>query len=342
VAGGGSRSAAHLRGVPGGGPARPPGPAGRPGAPARATNGPPTEDAGGTAPALSPVVPPAARSAPVLLRIPAIGVAVSVSTLGLNPDRTVQVPTDFHQPGWFRLGPSPGQVGSAVILGHVDSYKGPAVFYRLRSLRAGDRVEVGLADGVVAHFVVRKVAMYPRNTSRPGRCMDRMATAPCNWSPAVGNSTPTRAATCPTSSPTPPSSPPPRGSGETRRPEPELDIPAEAVRSRPGGMPSPRRAACGHRCGVRSVTPLWAVDLGGKQRKATASRSGAAMANVGPKREGDRHVRGLSASRPSLHHYPPRSGRARRTGTGQRASRARPGRPRRQRRRTRVAPPRKR
>ncbi len=94
--------------------------------------------------------------------------------------------------------------------------------------------------------------------------------------------------------------------------------------------------------GVRSVTPLWAVDLGGKQRKATASRSGAAMANVGPKREGDRHVRGLSASRPSLHHYPPRSGRARRTGTGQRASRARPGRPRRQRRRTRVAPPRKR
>jgi hypothetical protein len=109
--------------------------------------------------AVSPVV---ARSVPVALRIPAIGVAVSVSELGLNPDGTVQVPTNFQQPGWFRLGPSPGQVGSAVILGHVDSYRGPAVFFRLRFLRAGDRVEVSLADGVVAHFAVSTVAMYPK------------------------------------------------------------------------------------------------------------------------------------------------------------------------------------
>jgi sortase (surface protein transpeptidase) len=89
-------------------------------------------------------------------------VAVPVSALGLNPDGTVQVPTDFQEPGWFRLGPSPGQMGSAVILGHVDSYRGPAVFFRLRSLRAGDRVEVSLADGAVAHFVVTTVAMYPK------------------------------------------------------------------------------------------------------------------------------------------------------------------------------------
>jgi hypothetical protein len=68
-----------------------------------------------------------ARSAPVALPIPVIGVAVSVSALGLSPDGTVQVPTDFQEPGWFRLRPSPGQVGSAVILGHVDSYQGPAV-----------------------------------------------------------------------------------------------------------------------------------------------------------------------------------------------------------------------
>lgn len=123
---------------------------------------PPTGGAGDTAPAPPQKVPPAARSAPVALRIPAIGVSVPVSKLGLNHDKTIQVPTDFQKPGWFRLGPSPGQVGSAVILGHVDSYKGPAVFYRLRSLRPGDRVEVRLADGVTAHFVVRKVAMYPK------------------------------------------------------------------------------------------------------------------------------------------------------------------------------------
>src|SRR5579863_10447322 len=103
-----------------------------------------------------------ARSVPVFLRIPAIGVAVSLSTLGLNPDGTVQVPTDFAQPGWYRLGPSPGQIGSAVILGHVDSYHGPAVFFQLRSLHTGDAVEVTLANGVVAHFAVTTVAMYPK------------------------------------------------------------------------------------------------------------------------------------------------------------------------------------
>lgn len=102
------------------------------------------------------------RSVPVFLSIPAIGVSVSLSALGLNPDGTVEVPTDFQQPGWYRLGPSPGQVGSAVILGHVDSYQGPAVFFRLRSLRAGDAVEVTLADGVVARFAVTSVAAYSK------------------------------------------------------------------------------------------------------------------------------------------------------------------------------------
>lgn len=101
-----------------------------------------------------------ARSAPVDLRIPAIRLAVAVSQLALNADGTVQVPVTFQEPGWYRLGPAPGQLGSAVILGHVDSYLGPAVFFRLRSLRPGDGVEVRLADGVVAHFTVTGVAMY--------------------------------------------------------------------------------------------------------------------------------------------------------------------------------------
>jgi len=62
-----------------------------------------------------------ARSVPTELRIPAIGVTSSLTSLGLNPDRTVQVPTNYQQPGWFRLGPTPGQIGSAVILGHVEA-----------------------------------------------------------------------------------------------------------------------------------------------------------------------------------------------------------------------------
>jgi len=104
-----------------------------------------------------------ARSVPLRLRIPAIGLSVSLSTLGLNRDGTVQVPTKFQEPGWFRLGPSPGQVGSAVILGHVDDYTGPAVFFRLGSLRAGDKVDVSLTDGAVAHFVVKTMATYSKS-----------------------------------------------------------------------------------------------------------------------------------------------------------------------------------
>jgi len=104
----------------------------------------------------------AARSVPTELHIPAIGLAVSLASLGLNADGTVEVPTDAARPGWFRLGPTPGQSGSAVILGHVDSTAGPAVFFELRSLAPGDVVDVGLADGVTAVFDVTSVAMYPK------------------------------------------------------------------------------------------------------------------------------------------------------------------------------------
>jgi sortase (surface protein transpeptidase) len=123
-----------------------------------------TPPASGSASATRPAKPSAAlaRSVPVSLRIPAIGVSVSLGTLGLNPDRTVQVPTNYEQPGWFRLGPSPGEVGSAVILGHVDDLKGPAVFFRLGSLKVDDKVEVSLANGVLAHFKVEKMATYSK------------------------------------------------------------------------------------------------------------------------------------------------------------------------------------
>jgi sortase (surface protein transpeptidase) len=58
--------------------------------------------------------------------------------------------------GWYELGPRPGDPGSAVILGHVDSRRGPAVFFRLRELRRGDQVRVGRADGSVLRFVVQR------------------------------------------------------------------------------------------------------------------------------------------------------------------------------------------
>jgi sortase (surface protein transpeptidase) len=105
----------------------------------------------------------AARSLPVALRIPALGVLVPVGSLGLNLDGTVEVPTTSQQTGWFRLGPTPGQIGSAVILGHVDSYQGPGVFFNLRTLTAGDQLDVELADGTLTQFTVDAVVQYPKD-----------------------------------------------------------------------------------------------------------------------------------------------------------------------------------
>ena len=88
--------------------------------------------------------------------------------LGLNEDGTVEVPEDPERAGWFDLGTTPGQRGSAVILGHVDSLDGPAVFADLGTLRTGDHIEVGLSDDTLVTFEVRRVATFP-NAEFPAR-----------------------------------------------------------------------------------------------------------------------------------------------------------------------------
>ena len=117
----------------------------------------------GTAPEITVPAPAVvARSVPVAVRIPAIGLAVWLTQLGLNANGTVAVPTSVQVPGWFSPGPSPGQVGSAVILGHVDSTQGPGVFFQLRTLQPGNQIEVNLADGVIATFKVTSVVEYQK------------------------------------------------------------------------------------------------------------------------------------------------------------------------------------
>ncbi len=103
-----------------------------------------------------------ARSRPIHITVPQIGVSASVGVLGLNKDNTVQVPTNFAQPGWYKFGPAPGQRGSAVILGHVDNYKGPAVFFYVNRLRLGSPVIVKLADGYTVRFKVIGVREYSK------------------------------------------------------------------------------------------------------------------------------------------------------------------------------------
>jgi hypothetical protein len=100
---------------------------------------------------------------PVRLQIPAIGVSTSLVKLGRLPDGTLEVPKAWDTAGWYDQGPRPGQPGPAVILGHVDSTNGPAVFYQLRTLRPGDIVRVGLADGRTLTFRVQRLQRYPKD-----------------------------------------------------------------------------------------------------------------------------------------------------------------------------------
>jgi sortase (surface protein transpeptidase) len=116
-------------------------------------------------------------SPPVRVEIPAIGVSAPLVRLGLDPDGTMQVPGDFQVAGWFTGGSQPGQLGPAVIAGHVDSHTGPAVFYRLRDLRPGDQVRVVRADGLVVRFTVESLASYPK-WSLPDEAVFGATTAP--------------------------------------------------------------------------------------------------------------------------------------------------------------------
>jgi hypothetical protein len=91
---------------------------------------------------------------PAHLAIPAIGVSSSMIRLGLNPDGTIQTPSNTVETGWFSPGPGPGELGAALVIGHVDSYKGPGVFFHLRALRRGDLIGITLKGSRRLRFVV--------------------------------------------------------------------------------------------------------------------------------------------------------------------------------------------
>ena len=101
---------------------------------------------------------PVAR--PVRLVIPVIGVRARLVRLGLAAGGALQVPVTTTVAGWYSGSPRPGAIGSSVIAGHVDSYLGPGVFFRLRLLRPGDRIFVRRADGTLAVFRVTLVRTY--------------------------------------------------------------------------------------------------------------------------------------------------------------------------------------
>ncbi|MFF7250918.1 class F sortase [Embleya sp. NPDC008237] len=140
-------------------------------------SGPPPQPVPAAAqPGASPPVAPSAspdpdgapvmrRSQPVRIKIPRIKVDAPFIGLSLNASGVLEVPpaADRNLAGWYEDGVTPGARGNAIVLGHVDTMMGPAVFWGLGSLKPGDTVEIARADGSVARFAVDSVESFPKD-----------------------------------------------------------------------------------------------------------------------------------------------------------------------------------
>ncbi|MGK4583414.1 class F sortase [Kitasatospora sp. HPMI-4] len=134
-------------------------PAAPPAAPVSpAANAPGAPAAGNAAPALG-------RSKPTRIRIPQLSIEAPFTELGLDAAGALEVPPadNPNLVGWYREGPTPGERGTSVLAGHVDTTKGAAVFLMLYTLAPGNTVEITRADGTVAVFAVDAVKTYPKN-----------------------------------------------------------------------------------------------------------------------------------------------------------------------------------
>ncbi|BFV55334.1 hypothetical protein KCMC57_up04380 [Kitasatospora sp. CMC57] len=105
------------------------------------------------------------RSVPVRVRIPALGTDTPLLQLTLDQAGALRPPDpeDPAQAGWYAAGTSPGETGTALITGHVDTVHGPAAFFGLSTLTAGQRIEVDRADGTTARFTVDAVENLPKD-----------------------------------------------------------------------------------------------------------------------------------------------------------------------------------
>ena len=101
------------------------------------------------------------RSSPVRLQIAAIGVDTGLMELGLRSDRSMEVPPGGFPAGWYTGAPTPGELGPAIIAGHIDM-NGPGVFYKLHLMKPGNLVTVTRADRSKAVFRVAQVRQFPK------------------------------------------------------------------------------------------------------------------------------------------------------------------------------------
>jgi len=103
-------------------------------------------------------------SHPVKISIPALKLKdIQIVDIDLNPDKTLGVPQRFDQVGWYKQSPTPGELGPSVIVGHLDSASSSAVFWNLKKLKQGDKIQVTREDGSVAEFQVDAMRSVPQD-----------------------------------------------------------------------------------------------------------------------------------------------------------------------------------
>ncbi|MFF3613945.1 class F sortase [Streptomyces sp. NPDC002580] len=111
-----------------------------------------------------PEASPLTRSRATSLRIPSLGLEAPVMGLRLDHERRLTAPPvdDPKVVGWYSDGPTPGERGTAVVVGHRDTRTGAAVFAPLERIRTGVLVEARRVDGRTAVYTVDAVRTYAK------------------------------------------------------------------------------------------------------------------------------------------------------------------------------------
>lgn len=104
------------------------------------------------------------ESEPTRLVIPSVNINTTFSEpLELEETGEIEVPDDYVSVGYYKFGPTPGEIGPAVVLGHVDSFEGPAVLYSLGNIEEGDEIKIERKDGTIATFAVTEIERNSQN-----------------------------------------------------------------------------------------------------------------------------------------------------------------------------------
>lgn len=134
-----------------------------------------------------------AGALPERLIIPKLGIDADIQHVGITKKGNMAAPNNFVDVSWYKFGTVPGELGSAVISGHVDNALGtPAVFYDLQKLSPGDEIQVKDENGRALRFKVVKKEIYPYNLTGPelegifnesGRARLNLITCAGTWLP---------------------------------------------------------------------------------------------------------------------------------------------------------------